>query len=147
MADQHDSWDEAEVQWGSAVVTRIRAKETSGSTDARPATGCAVGEDLETTSVTGRGAVQRDSSILRLAVEDPDATLPYDPRRWTSMDLSMNIDRNVSLTSQREDDIGPYVALSSARGVGLMAITFHYVRHNYCGQMTDESYSCDAMLN
>ena len=45
---------------------RIRTKDTSGSTDPGPATGCAVGEDLETTSVSGRGAVQRDSSLLRL---------------------------------------------------------------------------------
>ena len=66
MADQHDSWDEAEVQWDGAVITRIRAKETSGSTDPGPATGCMVVEDLETTSVSGRGAVQRDSSLLRL---------------------------------------------------------------------------------
>jgi len=84
MADQHDSWDEVEVEWGYTATTRNRTKETSGSTDLEPTTGCAVGEDLEPMSVTSREAVKQDSSLLRLAVEDSDATLPYDPRRWTS---------------------------------------------------------------
>ena len=85
MADQHDSWDEADVQWDGAVITRIRAKETSGSIYG-PGT-CDWGNGsgrLETTSVSGPGAVHRDSSLLRLAGEDPDATLPSDPRRIRS---------------------------------------------------------------
>jgi len=85
MADQHDGW---EVQWGNTASTRKRTKETSGSRNLRPATDCVVGGDLEPTSVTRREAVQRDRSFLQLAVEDSDATLPYDLRRsrtqwWT----------------------------------------------------------------
>ena len=43
------------MQCGNTAPTRNRAKETSGSADLGPATCCAVGEDLETTSVTGTG--------------------------------------------------------------------------------------------
>jgi len=116
MADQSDSGDEAEVQCGNTAATRNRTKETSGSTDLGPATGCAVGEDLETTSVTGRGAGQQDSSILRLAGEDPDATLPYDPRRWTPMDPNKDIDRSAPLASQSVADSSHYFTMSPARG-------------------------------
>ena len=92
MADQQDSWDEVGVQWGGAVTSRIRAKETSGSTDPGPATGEAVMGELETTSVSDRGAVHRDSSLrgavygdsslLTLAAEDPDATLRIRPETY-----------------------------------------------------------------
>ena len=85
MANQSDSWDEVEVQWESAVTSGIRAKETSGSTDPGPTTGKSAWGELETTSVPDRGAVQRDSSLLALAGEDPDATLPYDPRRLSTL--------------------------------------------------------------
>ena len=73
MADQHDSWDEVEVQWGNTATTRNRTEETSGSTDLGPTTDCAVGGDLEPMSVTRREAVQRGSPLLQLAGEDPDA--------------------------------------------------------------------------
>jgi len=112
------------VHWGSAAVTRIRTRETSGSTDPRPSTGCAVGEDLETTSVSGRGAVQQDSSILRLAEEDPDATLLYNPRRWTSMDPNRDINRNVSLISQSLADNAHSFALSSQSGADGHNLTY-----------------------
>jgi len=115
MADQHASWDEAEVQWDSPAVTRVRAKEISGSADPGPATGCAVGEDLETTSLSGRGVVRLDSSLLQLAGKHQEATLPYDSRRWTSIDLNMYSSRNVSLASQSMADSGHYCTLSSAR--------------------------------
>jgi len=90
MAGQSVSWDEVEVQWDNVASSRIRAKETSRSSDLGPTIGKSVGAELETTSVSDRGAVQldsslrgavyRDSSLLALAWEDPDATLPYDPR-------------------------------------------------------------------
>jgi len=57
-------------------------KETSRPTGLGPATDYAVGGDLEPTSATRMEVVQRDNAILQLAVEDPDATLPYNPKQW-----------------------------------------------------------------
>ena len=95
MAGQSVSWDEVEVQCDNVASSRIRAKETSGSSDPGPTIGKLVGEELETTSVSDRGAVQldsslrgavyRDSSLLALAWEDPDATLPYDLRSFYTL--------------------------------------------------------------
>ena len=82
MADQHDSWDEMEVEWGNTALTRNYTKETSRPTGLGPATNWAVDRDLEPTSATGMEAVQRDNAILQPAVEDPDATLPYNPKQW-----------------------------------------------------------------
>jgi len=83
MADQHDSWDEMEVQWGNTAPSRNCTKETSRPSGLGPATNCKVGGDLEPTSATGIGVVQWDNTILQLAVEDSDATLPYSPKQWT----------------------------------------------------------------
>ena len=80
MADQHDSWDEMEVQWGNSAPTRKGAKETTRPSGLGHATNC---RELEPTSATGMGVVQRDNTILQLAVEDPHATLPYNPKQWT----------------------------------------------------------------
>jgi len=95
MAGQSVSWDEVEVRCDNVASSRIRAKETSGSSDPGPTIGKSVGEELETTSESVRGAVQldsslrgavyRDSSLLALAWEDPDATLPYDPRSFYTL--------------------------------------------------------------
>jgi len=96
MADQSVSWDEVEVQWDNVadevevqcdnvVPSRIRAKETSRSLDLGPATGKSARKELEITSVPDRGAVYRDSSLSALAGEDPDATLPYDLRCFSTL--------------------------------------------------------------
>ena len=85
MAGQSVSWDEVEVQFDNVASSRIRAKETSRSSDLGPATGKLAREELEITSVPDRGAVYRDSSLSALAVEDPDATLPYNPRCFSTM--------------------------------------------------------------
>ena len=81
MADQWGSVeDEVETQIDNFANHRVRAKETSRSPDLGPATGKLVGAVLSTPSVPRRGAVYRDSPLLALAREDPDATLPYDPQ-------------------------------------------------------------------
>jgi len=85
MAGQSVSWDEVEVQCDNVASSRIRAKETSRSSDLGPATGKLAREELETTSVPDRGAVYQDSSLSALAAEDPDATLPYNPRCFSTL--------------------------------------------------------------
>jgi len=51
MAGQSVSWDEVEVQCDNVASSRIRAKETSRSSDLGPATGKLAREELEITSV------------------------------------------------------------------------------------------------
>ena len=86
-----------------------------GPTCLGPATDCAVMGDLEPTSAIRREVVQRDNSILQLAVEDPDATLSYDPRRWAFTVSRTDIDRDVSVTlaSPLGADCGPYTVAHS----------------------------------
>ena len=84
MAGQSVSWDEVEVQFDNLASSRIRAKETSRSSDLGPGTGKLATEELETTSVPDRDAVYRNSSLSASADEDPDATLPYDPRCFST---------------------------------------------------------------
>ena len=87
--------DEVSVRHVSVTPNRNRAKETSGSSDPGLTTGKSVRAALEapTVSVQGavqldsslRGAVYRDSPLLTLTWEDPDATLPYNPRRFYTL--------------------------------------------------------------
>ena len=48
-----------------------------------PMTNCPVEWVLEPVSTARVGVVSRDSTILQLASEGPDATLPYSPKQWT----------------------------------------------------------------
>jgi len=109
MADQWGSVeDEVETQIDHLAVSRIRAQETSRSSDLGPATGKSVGAALGTPPVPRRGAVYRDSPLLALAREDPDATLPYDP-----------LTGSVTLASERgacERSSGHNVSLAIERG-------------------------------
>ena len=65
------------------------------------------------------GVVQRDNTILQLAVEDPHATLPYNPKQWTfsvsgadtALVLGQEEGYSVSLTSEREANNGSYVTI------------------------------------
>jgi len=87
--------DEVSVRHVNVSTNSNRAKETSGSSDPGLTTGKSVGEALETplVSVQGavqldsslRGAVYRDSPLLTLTWEDPDATLPYNPRSFYTL--------------------------------------------------------------
>ena len=86
--------DEVSVRHVSVTPNRDRAKETSGSSDPGLTTGKSVGAALEAQSVfqgavqldsSLRGAVYRDSPLLTLTWEDPDATLPYNPRSFYTL--------------------------------------------------------------
>jgi len=114
MAEQHDSWDEMEMQWGNTAPSRKRTKETSRPSGLGPATNWAVDRDLEPTSATRREVVQRDNSILQLAVEDPDATLPYDPKQWAFTVSTTDIGSDISLVPQRVGDKAHSVTVTSA---------------------------------
>jgi len=114
---------------GSAAVTRIRTKETSGSTDPGPATGCAVGEDTETTSASGRGAVQQDSSILRLTGRTqmlPCRTTRGGGRLWIRTRIS-------TVVLHWLHKVWPTLAITlhCRPHVGLTAVTLHF--HTWCG--------------
>ena len=138
MAGQSVSWDEVEVQWDNVASSRIRATETSRSSDLGPATGKSVGEELETTNTKPdrgevqldsslRGAVYRDNSLLALAWEDPDATLPYDQRCFYTLDpqeLEVGETRGrsgITLVprSRASSEEVPYDSLATLRGASI----------------------------